>query len=137
MTTHLGPKMATRHQTGRRAERLALWWLRLKGWRLMAGRQLGRRGTGVGEVDLIMRRFGVLAFVEVKYRPTLDQAASAISHRQQRRIVRAAQNFIAAHPELNGLTLRFDAVLLAPRAWPRHLANAWMEEQSANPAIMP
>jgi putative endonuclease len=118
-------KRVNAHRNGVTAERLALWSLRLKGWRLVAGRHSGRRGSGVGEVDLIMRRGGVLAFVEVKYRPTLDAAAAAISSRQQRRIVHAARSFLAANADLNRLTLRFDAVLLAPRRWPRHVINAW------------
>ena len=118
----------TRHRTGMTAERLALWWLRLKGWRLVAGRLAGKRGTGMGEVDLVMRRGGVLAFVEVKHRATLDEAAAAISVRQRRRIVQAARGFAAAHPGLAPLTLRFDAVLLAPRRLPRHIASAWMAD---------
>ncbi len=115
----------TGYRTGIGAERLALWWLRLKGWRLVAGRMAGRRGTGMGEVDLVMRRGDVLAFVEVKHRATLDQAAAAISDRQRRRIVQAARGFASAYPGLGRLTLRFDAVLLAPGRLPRHVVNAW------------
>ena len=37
---------------GRRAERLAAWWLRLKGWHILAM----RARTPVGEVDLVARR---------------------------------------------------------------------------------
>ncbi len=110
---------------GRRAEALAAWWLRLKGYRILA------RGfrVGVGEIDLIARRGRLLALVEVKARPSLEQAAAAILPRQRERIARAAEVFLQRHPGLAGLSLRFDVVLLAPGRWPRHLTNAWRLEQ--------
>ena len=49
-------------RSGRRGERIAAWWLRLKGWRILAM----RARTPVGEVDLVARRGHMLAFVEVK-----------------------------------------------------------------------
>lgn len=110
---------------GRRAETLAAWWLRLKGYRILA------RGFRVaaGEIDLIARRGSLLVLAEVKARPNLEQAAQAVLPRQRERIARAAEVFLQRHPELAGLDLRFDVVLLAPGRWPRHLANAWRLEQ--------
>lgn len=106
---------------GRRGESLAAWWLRLKGYRILA------RGfrTPVGEIDLIARRGRVLALIEVKRRATLAEAAEAIRRRQQRRVARAAEAFLKLRPDLAGLTLRFDALLLAPGRRPRHLTNMW------------
>ena len=111
---------------GRRAEALAAWWLRLQGYRLLA------RGfrVGAGEIDLIARRGRLLALVEVKARPSLDQARAAILPRQRERIARAAEIFLQRHPELAGLSLRFDVVLLAPGRRPHHLANAWHIEEA-------
>lgn len=108
-------------KAGRRGERLALWWLRAKGWRLVA-RDFR---VPVGEIDLVMRRGGVLALVEVKRRASLAAAAEAIRPEQQGRIARAAEALLGRRPELAGLTLRFDAVLLAPGRRPRHVAAAW------------
>ncbi len=110
---------------GRRAEALAAWWLRLKGYRILA------RGFRVaaGEIDLIARRGRQLALVEVKARPSLEQAGAALLPRQRERIARAAEVFLQRHPGLAGLDLRFDVVLLAPGRLPRHLANAWHLEQ--------
>ena len=51
---------------GRGAETLACWYLRLQGWRILARRA---RVPG-GEVDIVARRGGTLAFVEVKARAT-------------------------------------------------------------------
>ena len=106
---------------GRRAERLAAWWLRLRGYRILAQ---GFR-VPVGEVDLIARRGAVLAIVEVKRRDSLAAAGEAVSRRQQRRVRHAAEAFLQRHPELAGLQLRFDALLLAPRHLPRHIKDAW------------
>src|SRR5207342_3532214 len=72
---------------GRRAERLAAWWLRLKGWRILAI----RARTPVGEVDLVARRGRVLAFVEVKARATEADAAIALDDWRLRRVARAAE----------------------------------------------
>jgi putative endonuclease len=106
---------------GRRAEALAACWLRLKGYRILA------RGwrSPVGELDIVARRGRVLAMVEVKRRDSLAVAGEAISHRQQRRLQRAAEAFVQRHPELAGLDLRFDAVLMLPHRLPHHLPDAW------------
>jgi putative endonuclease len=106
---------------GRRGERLAAWWLRLHGYRVLAQ---GFRSP-VGEIDLIARRGGILAVVEVKRRANLSAAGEAISPRQQRRLRRAAELYLQRHPELAGLQPRFDAVLLVPRHLPRHVKDAW------------
>ena len=111
---------------GRRAEALAAWWLRLKGYRIVA------RGFRVpaGEIDLIARRGRVLAHVEVKARPSLEEAREALTPRQRRRIERAAEAFLQRRPDLAGLDQRFDVVLLAPRRRPHHLENAWHIEEA-------
>ena len=106
---------------GRRGERAAAWWLRLKGYRILA-RDFR---LAVGEIDLVARRGAVLAFVEVKSRANLDEAAAAIRPSQRARIARAAQAFLQRHPELAALSPRFDAILVAPGRWPRHIENAW------------
>lgn len=117
--------MSAANDRGHRAERLAAWWLRLKGYRVLArGFAIGR-GRGAGEVDLIVRRGSVIAFVEVKARADLAQAAAAITPAQQARIRRAAQAFLAGRADLAGCGLRFDAVLVTPFSLPRHICDAW------------
>ena len=106
---------------GRRGERIAAWWLRFKGYRVLAQ---GFR-CPVGEIDLVARRGNVLAIVEVKHRDSVLVAGEAIGARQQRRIRRAAEHFLQRHPHLAALQLRFDAMLLIPRQLPRHLKDAW------------
>ena len=111
---------------GRRAERTAAWWLRLKGYRILAH---GFRAP-VGEIDLIARRGGILALVEVKARPSVSEGHEAIAPRQRRRIERAALVLLQRRPDLAGLDLRFDVVLISPRRWPMHIADAWRSESA-------
>ena len=108
---------------GLRAETWAVWRLRLAGDRVIA------RNFRVpsGEIDLIVRRGGVLAFVEVKARDTYDAAALAIQPPQQARIRNAALAFLARRPDLAGLSPRFDVVLVTPGGVPRHLCDAWRD----------
>ena len=70
--------------------------LRLKGYRIVARRYK----TPVGEIDLVALKGKRLAFVEVKRRKSLEDAAWTLPTRQRRRIVRAAQYWLAAHPDL-------------------------------------
>ncbi len=108
-------------RSGQRGERLAAWWLRLKGYRVLE-RQLR---FGVGEIDLVVQRGRTLAFVEVKRRADLAAAAEAIRPQQRRRIERAAEQYLLLNPQRRTLTLRFDALLLAPGRLPRHIQSAW------------
>jgi putative endonuclease len=109
------------HAAGLRAEALAALMLRLKGYRILARRMK----TRLGEIDLIARRGRALVFVEVKARGNLDGAAEALMAEQRARLARAAALFVAARPAFADLDMRFDVVLVAPRRWPRHLADAW------------
>lgn len=109
------------YRRGRRAEWRAALLLRAKGYRIIAR---GYR-CHAGEIDIIARRGRVLVAVEVKARPTMADAAEAINHRQRSRIARALSDFVSRNHDHAGCDIRFDAVLLAPQRWPRHIADAW------------
>ncbi|MGH6716380.1 MAG: YraN family protein [Bradyrhizobium sp.] len=115
------PKRVAAFHTGLSAETRAAAYLMAKGYRILAR----RFRTPHGEIDIIARRRNLVAFVEVKARATLDEAAFAISPRQKARIIDAAQAWLVAHPEYADFELRFDAVLIAPRRLPRHLLAAF------------
>jgi putative endonuclease len=105
---------------GRQAERIAGWWLRLKGWEIV-GRRLR---TPAGEVDLVARRGAMLAFVEVKARATAADLDLAIDERRLARVAAAAE--ILWHDLAKpGDDMQIDVILLAPGRPPRHLANVW------------
>ncbi|MDE2577260.1 MAG: YraN family protein [Hyphomicrobiales bacterium] len=101
---------------GMRAETIAAWWLRAKLYRILATRY---RAQG-GEIDVIAQRGSTLCFVEVKARPTLDEAMIAITPDKRRRMSRAARGFLATHRGAENCTWRGDAVLIAPGKPPRH-----------------
>jgi len=105
---------------GRRAEWMAAWFLRLKGYRVLARRYR----TPVGEIDLIVRRGRLIAFVEVKARATPVEAVEAVTPANRHRVGRAAAAWLAAHP-VDGFDLRFDVVALSPRRVPRHIPGAF------------
>jgi putative endonuclease len=92
-----------------------------KGYRILAR----RFRTPGGEIDIVAKRRNLVAFIEVKARASLDDAAYAVTPRQQQRIVAAAQAWLMAHPEHAEFELRFDAMLIAPRRLPRHLLAAF------------
>jgi putative endonuclease len=113
------------NRRGRWAETLCVWHLRLRGWRVLARGFTTGRGSGAGEVDIVARRGGVLAFIEVKARADRARAAEAIGAHQRVRITRAAESFLLRRPDLAGLALRFDAMLVAPWRPPHHVMDAW------------
>lgn len=115
------PERVAAFQTGLSAESRAAALLMAKGYRILAK----RFRTPHGEIDLVAKRRNLLAFVEVKARASLDEAAYALTPRQQARIINAAQAWLVAHPDHAELELRFDAILIAPRRLPRHLLAAF------------
>ena len=117
------PRQAAERR-GRRAEAMAAWLLRAKGYRILAR----RFRVHAGEVDLIVRRGRVVAFVEVKARSSRADAAEAVSPAQRRRIAGAAAAWLARHGEMADCAMRFDAVLVAPRRLPLHLTDCWRSD---------
>jgi putative endonuclease len=115
------PARVAAFRTGLSAESRAAALLMAKGYRILAK----RFRTPYGEIDLVARKRNLLAFIEVKARANLDDAAYAVTPRQQQRIIEAAQAWLATHPEHANFELRFDAMLIAPRRLPRHLLAAF------------
>jgi putative endonuclease len=74
---------------------------------------------------IVARRRRTLVFVEVKARERLDDAAEAVVVRQQRRIIAAAEAWLASHPEDINCDIRFDVILVAPKSLPRHIQAAF------------
>src|SRR3982750_5041598 len=80
------PERIAAVRTGLLAESRAAAFLMAKGYRILAK----RFRTRYGEIDIVARRRNLLAFVEVKARASLDEAAYAVTPRNQRRIIDAA-----------------------------------------------
>jgi putative endonuclease len=120
------PERVAAFRTGLSAESRCAAWLIAKGYRIIARRYR----SPAGEIDIIARRRGVTAFIEVKARATLDDAAYAVTSYQQQRIIAAASAWLAKNPKYSGDMLRFDAMLVAPGHLPRHLTAAFDATQS-------
>ena len=115
------PERQEAERRGHLAEARAAMMLRLKGYRI-----LDRRWKSPsGEIDLVIRRGDAIAFVEVKTRPTAEEALASVSIRQRRRIVAAAHYWLAANPSAMDCDCRFDIVLVTPYQWPQHIPNAF------------
>jgi putative endonuclease len=107
--------------SGRRGERLAGWWLRLKGWSILDRRVR----TPAGEVDLVARKGNLVAFVEVKLRKTAAELDYAIDERRLARVAAAAEVLMPRYAG-PGDDIRVDVILIAPGVRPRHIENAWI-----------
>ena len=103
-------------------EQKALRHYRLRGYRIL--------GTNVWiggyELDLVVRRGRRLAFVEVKAKSgeRLGDPLEMVTEEKQRRLRRAAEAWLASHPECAGLEARFDVVAVR-RAGLERVANAF------------
>ncbi len=125
MTNALERRRAT-FLRGHRAERIALLFLLLKGYRPLARRY----AAAGGEIDLIVMRGDTVAFIEVKARGAMDDALTAITATKRRRFSSAARAWLARHQWAATKTWRADAVFIAPRRFPRHLEAAFELEIS-------
>jgi len=95
---------------GRAAERRAWWYYRLRGYRILET----NIWSGGNELDLVVRRGNRLAFVEVKAKGggRYGNPFEMVTAEKQRRLRRAAEAWLAAHPELAQLEASFEVVAL-------------------------
>ncbi len=106
-------------------ERLAERWLQRAGWRVLQRRYR----SGHRDIDLIVERSGLIAFVEVKARRGADfgDPVEAVHWRKQRELARSARDWIGRHGRA-GESYRFDVVgvlVEGERVRVRHVTNAF------------
>jgi putative endonuclease len=96
--------------SGKRAERRALWWYRLRGYRVL------ERNAWIGgyELDLVVRRGRRLVFCEVKakFGTGFGDPEEMVDAEKRRRLRRAAGAWLARHPESAGLIVSFDVIAI-------------------------
>lgn len=114
-------KTQTSYERGVWAEGMAALFLMGKGYKILRRRYK----TRYGEIDLIVRKGGILCFVEVKARSSEEAALSVIDARGRRRIENAALHFISENQEFSESVMRFDVVAVIPPLRVVHLDNAW------------
>jgi putative endonuclease len=115
------PERVAAFKLGLSAESRAAMFLIAKAYRILARRWK----TPFGEIDIIARRRHTLVFVEVKARATLEEAVEAVTAHNQRRIINAAELWLAHHPNDGKGDIRFDVVVVTPGKIPYHIPNAF------------
>lgn len=103
------------------AEKYASTYLMAKGYKVLETRYK----TRYGEIDLIIQKDNVIAFVEVKARRSIDEALESITSKMKERIAQTAQYYLSQHEEALNCDLRFDVVAIKPPLFLAHLDNAW------------
>jgi putative endonuclease len=95
-------------RAGSRAEQRAVWWYRLRGYRILAT----NAWTGGYELDVVARRGRRLVFCEVKEKTGggFGEPLEMVDAEKQRRLRRAAGSWLARHPEAAGLEVSFDVI---------------------------
>lgn len=110
---------------GELGERIAARWLERSGWRVLARRfRAGRR-----DIDLVVERDGLVAFVEVKARTgdAFGDPVEAVHRRKQHSLTRSAQVWVGRHGR-EGESYRFDVLgilLRDKRVFVRHVPSAF------------
>jgi putative endonuclease len=112
------------HARGIDTEAAASAALTRDGWTVHAR----RLRTASGEIDLIAEKDGLLAIVEVKSRPTLADAAAALTARQRVRLIGAAEILLAENPEWGKNGVRFDVIVVDAAGAVRRIADAFRVE---------
>ncbi len=113
--------------TGKASENIAEAWLKEKGWTLLA-----RNWRSVkGEVDLIVIKDGLIAFVEVKTVDAygLESLEQSISPIKRRRILETAKLFMLAHREFNKERIRFDVAAVRNGCLFQYFPDAFVEHE--------
>jgi putative endonuclease len=115
------------YRFGLKAEKIAAWYLRCKGYRIVAERHRNLQG----EIDLLALRGNTLAVIEVKARKTMAACSEAVTPFKQQKIARAVQGVLTGSSKITGLgdaasrNIRFDVVCIVPWQWPHHIKDAW------------
>lgn len=111
---------ATSHARGVAAEAAACAALMRDGWSILAR----RLRTEAGEIDIVAEAAGVVVLAEVKSRRRLADAASAITPRQQARLLAAAELVLADHPHWGRMGVRIDLLVVDAAGRVRRIADA-------------
>lgn len=98
---------------GRRAERRAVLWYRLRGYRIL-GRNVWAGGN---ELDVIVRRGRHVIFCEVKEKSgeRFGDPLEMVDPEKQRRLRRAAEAWLSHYPGSGGLVVSFDVIAVRGR----------------------
>ena len=119
----MSDKKKKTYDRGIMAEGVAELFLRAKGFEILARRYK----TPVGEIDLVALDDAYLVFIEVKARPTIDDAMYSITPKMRERIHAAAGHFTMHYPDYANHPMRVDVMAVKLPFTIHHLENAFME----------
>ena len=113
----------TSYSIGVEAEKLAAQQLKRNGYKVLHERYK----TKFGEIDLIVQKGDLIAFVEVKAHKTKASSLYAVTPKTRRRIEQSALWFLSEYPEYNNFDMRFDVMVFKDGGSSvEHLDNAWV-----------
>ena len=111
---------------GLHGEKMALNFMQDKGYSLVKQ----RFKTTQGEIDLIMHKEEMIIFIEVKHRPTIHQALTALCERQMMRMIESAQLFLQ-QTDLEWQSVRFDLIAISGNEVIQHVENISFDYDSS------
>jgi len=122
---------AAKQAFGELGERIAERWLRRHGWRVVQR----RFRNGHRDIDLVVEREGLVAFVEVKARrgSEFGDPVEAVNWKKQKELTRSAFVWIDRHGRPSE-SYRFDVVGVlvdGDRVRVRHITDAFTLQTSA------
>lgn len=131
-----GAELAAHLQTGTEGERAAFFYLRRKGYVVVARRW--STGELPGDIDLIAWQGSLLCFIEVKTRTAHDMtpAEAAVDSHKRHTLRRLARQYVRQLPQIDWPQCRFDvlSVYLVPGEKPEFVhfeaSFGWREDAS-------
>ena len=104
--------MMSPRDLGRRGERRAAWFYRLRGYRILER----NARLPAGEIDLVVKRGATIVIAEVKTRQTkiAGEGHEAVDRRKRERMIRLGDQYAARHPEAQ---LRYDILSIYWTGW--------------------
>jgi len=116
-------KRQSYEKAGRRAETLACWFLRLKGYLILERRYKTRQG----EIDIIAKKRRSIIITEVKQRSHEENLHETVSFKNSQRIINTAEIFMSRHPQYQATNfeLRFDIIYVIGRWKIIHIKDAF------------
>ncbi len=99
-------------ELGRKGERRAAWFYRLRGYRILER----NARLPAGEIDLVVKRGATIVIAEVKTRQTkiAGEGHEAVDRRKRERMIKLGDQYAARHPEAR---LRYDIVSIYWTGW--------------------
>ncbi len=127
MTRAADSTLTSSHDKGRSGEQAVTEYLEKKGYGILARNFRSR----TGEVDIVCEAGPLILFIEVKSWAAFAPEAlgPAIGSGKQKRIVQTARYYLLQNPHLRDRGVRFDVVLINPKAGTiRHIEGAFEAE---------